>query len=193
MTTSPGIGVVPDARRAVKGTPVCSTRLVVGENLREEVGSVPFESLPGVLSALVEDVVERRGRHHLTARAAAVARVDEWELISKCAHKSLPDCQPRFALPGLSIWSLDRFPTIIVPRAGPGNPEFNEARSGKLSRASVHADAPRPRRALRPVHHPSFFSNCPAAINQNGYLPAVQWVEAEREGINVMRAGEPEP
>jgi len=103
MTASPSLGIVPDARRAVEGTPVGSTCLVIGKNLRPEVGAVPFESLPGVLSGLVEDAVERRGGHNAAARAAAVARVDEGELISRCAHESLQGCRPRYAVQGVPI------------------------------------------------------------------------------------------
>jgi hypothetical protein len=40
MTTSPGLGVIPDAGRAEVGTPVCSTRLLIREDLDQGVRSI---------------------------------------------------------------------------------------------------------------------------------------------------------
>ncbi len=40
MTTSPGLGVIPDAGRAEVGTPVCSTRLLIRQDLHQGVRSI---------------------------------------------------------------------------------------------------------------------------------------------------------
>ena len=106
MTAAPGIRIVPGTGRAVAGPPSVSTRLLIGENLREKVRAIPFESLPCLFSALIEDAVERGRCHHEAARTAAVARVNERELKWWSAHDSLPGYRLRLTAIGVSRLTL---------------------------------------------------------------------------------------
>ena len=79
VATPAGLGVEPEAGGAVIGSAARPSRLVVGEKLGDQFGTLPFESLPGVLSAFIEIAVERRPGDDLAARAATIAGVDDGE------------------------------------------------------------------------------------------------------------------
>jgi hypothetical protein len=82
-------GVEPEAWGTEKRAAACSPSTRVSKQLFQEVGTLPFETLPGILPIGVEHPVERRRRYNTAASAAAVARLDDRESLGRWAHEAL--------------------------------------------------------------------------------------------------------
>ncbi len=76
MAAEPGRGVVPETGRTVIGNAKGAAGGFGGEDLGGQLGVIVPEDFPVVLAPLAENPMKRRARHHLAARAAAVAGVD---------------------------------------------------------------------------------------------------------------------
>jgi hypothetical protein len=73
VTAASGFVVVPETRGVVKRATILLSRVIVGLELSKKIGPLPSESVPRLLSHLLEYHVKRRTGYHKAARAAAIA------------------------------------------------------------------------------------------------------------------------
>jgi hypothetical protein len=87
VVAAAGVGSVePEARGAERGVTVRLSRSGIGEDLGQEVGTIPPQALPRLLAVAVKHATKGRTRDHSTARAAAFAGLDDGERVRGAGH-----------------------------------------------------------------------------------------------------------
>src|SRR5262245_21026757 len=82
-----GLCVEPETRGAEGWSATRPTSSIVAEELGQQVGTLPLEPLPRVLTVLVKHTVERRAGDDKAAGTAAVARLNHREPSGGNAHE----------------------------------------------------------------------------------------------------------
>ena len=80
MAALAGFRVIPEARRPREGLAGRPASPIIGDDLEDQVATLPLESLPSLLAEIVKDAVERRVRYHEATGSAPFTRLDNRQI-----------------------------------------------------------------------------------------------------------------